>query len=316
MSTKYKLIDCGNKKKLEQFGDFKIIRPCPQAIWPTKLEKEWVSNVDVEFIRTGEERGVWYWNKDKYFYDAELQRHGETEKSKKTEIFNTKQFTIAGTNPSKIPVPKNWTITNETGLKWLVEPNEFGNIGVFVEHWEYINQVQKHLKLKSKILNLFTYSGSNCVELVQKGHLVTAVDSSKNAMNTYHENLMANKLEKDGQRLILEDCLKFMAREIRRESKYDCIMIDAPSFGRGTKGEVFKIEDDLTDLLIQAKTLVENDGYIVCTLHSPRFTPKILEILASQLFVGAVVTCEEILANCESGLAIPSGFLLQIALKG
>jgi 23S rRNA (cytosine1962-C5)-methyltransferase len=310
MSNKFRLVDCGDRKKLEYLGEIKVIRPCPQAIWPKKLDKEWETDIDVEFIRTGEERGVWHWNETKYFYDEELENAYYD--NKKEEKNNLRKFTKAGTNPSKIPVPKNWTIQNEKGLKWLIEPNEFGNVGVFVEHWSYLDEIQNKLKEKSNILNLFTYSGSNCVELVKKGHKVVAVDSSRNAMNTFTSNLDLNKISREGQKLVLEDCLKFMAREVRRGTKYDCIMIDAPSFGRGTKGEVFKIEDDFTKLLTTSGELLENDGFIVCTSHSPRYTPKILEILASQLFPNKKVTSTEIFVPSESGLGIPSGFLLII----
>lgn len=300
MSKKYKLIDCGGKRKLEVFGDIILIRPCPQALWEPKLTEEW-ENIDAEYIRTSEEKGKWVWNSNKYFYPTK--KKGE------------KKFTEAGDNPKNPIVPQNWEIEGPNGLKWIVEPNEFGNIGVFVEHWTYVNKVLDNLKQKSRILNLFTYSGSNCVYLAKHGHQVTAVDSSKNAMTVYNNNLVLNEVPKEGQRLILEDCIKFINREIRRSAKYNCIMIDAPSYGRGTKGEVFKIEDDLKELLENAKELVEKDGYIVCTLHSPRFTPKILEILARSIFENATdVKCQEILVKCESGFEIPSGFLLEIVI--
>jgi 23S rRNA (cytosine1962-C5)-methyltransferase len=269
---KYRLLDCGDYKKVEILGDFKVIRPCPQACWKPFNPKLW-ENPDIEFVRTGEEKGV----------------------------YNTL---------GKV-MPKNWIIENESGLKWNIEPNEFGNIGVFTEHWVYADSLVDFFEGK-KVLNLFTYSGSNCVNLVKAGFSVTAVDSSKVALSTYTRNLETNNLSRDGQRLILEDCYKFLAREERRDAKYDAIMIDAPSYGRGTKGEVFKIEDDIRKLLETSKSLLTQDGRLIVTLHSPRFTPKILEIMVGQIFNDKNVVCEEIMNKCESGVDLPSGFIIKV----
>jgi 23S rRNA (cytosine1962-C5)-methyltransferase len=277
MSIKYRLIDCGDKQKLEVFGDYTLIRPCPQAIWSKTKPELWDTTVDAEFVRTSEEKGVWNWNL-----------------------------------PSE-EIPKNWKVESKNGLKWIVEPNEFGNIGVFTEHWEYVESLEKMLPAKARILNLFTYSGSNCVYLVKKGFRVTAVDSSRSAMNTYTSNLELNKLTREGQKLILEDCYKFIQREVRREAIYDAVMIDAPTYGRGVKkGEVFKIEDDLINLLKTAKKLISDEGKIVLTLHSPRFTPAILQILVEQLFPDKKISVREILPVCESSVSLPSGFLVLI----
>lgn len=370
-SNSYSLLDCGDKEKLEKFGEYILIRPCPQAIWPKTTPELWTKNIDAKFVRTTEERGNWQWDQEIYFFDQELERAGYEDekkfapKSTKEEIYQQrkslrdqrnskftkhqryevkdsrvnmgksgklgggndlkidgsktvipfvakKAYTSAGSDPSKTPVPKSWTITSRNGLKWQIEPNEFGNVGVFTEHWEYAEDLGLEFEKKSNVLNLFTYSGSNCVSLVKKGHLVTAVDSSKSAMNCYTTNLELNGLPREGQRLVLEDCVKFMQREIRRGVKYGAIMIDAPSYGRGTKGEVFKIEDDLIELLNMAKELMNSKSHLIVTLHSPRFTPKILEILAKKMFPSFNVNSNEILPICKSGVEIPSGFLLKI----
>lgn len=267
----YKLLDCGDQKKVEIFGDYKLIRPCPQALWKKTKPELWL-NPDSEFERTGMEKGSW--------------------------------------NGKKLP--QNWEIMSSDGLKWKIEPNEFGNLGVFTEHWSYTEELKKILSPEGKTLNLFTYSGSNCVSLVKAGFQITAVDSSKNAMDTFSYNLEINNLSREGQRIILEDAYKFMAREQRRDAKYSSIMIDAPSYGRGTKGEVFKIEDDLIKLLESSKQILTPDGKIILTLHSPRFTPANLRILCGQIFPDKKVESAEILVNCESGIELPSGFLVKI----
>jgi 23S rRNA (cytosine1962-C5)-methyltransferase len=276
MIYEYQLIDCGDKQKLERIGQYTIIRPCPQAIWQKTNPDLWTQKIDAEFVRTGEEKGVWNWNipKDR--------------------------------------IPTKWQIKSKNGLIWNIEPNEFGNIGVFVEHWEYVEELTKEFNLDGKVLNLFTYFGSNSVRLVQKGFRVTACDSSKLAMTNYVANLDNNQLDKTGQKLILEDCYKFVQREVRRKAKYSSIMVDAPSYGKGTKNEVFKIEDDLVKLLLDCREILETDGKLVMTLHSPRFTPAILEILCKQIFPTKVVTCQEILVKCQSGLSLPSGFLVKM----
>ena len=111
----------------------------------------------------------------------------------------------------------------------------------------------------------------------------------------------------------MEDANKFVAREIRRNSQYDGIIMDAPSFGRGTKGEVFNIEDDLLKLLLSCRELLTKRGKMVYTLHSPRFTPAILENLTKSLFPNKTVKVEEILNPCKSGITLPSGFLVKIS---
>ena len=214
-------------------------------------------------------------------------------------------------NNSGSGLPREFELENQHGLKWSIEPNEYGNIGIFAEHWIYAPELVDFFKKDAKVLNLFTYSGSSCVDLAKSGCKITAVDSSHSAMDRYVKNLQLNNVSTDGQRLILEDAFKFIAREARRGQKYDALMIDAPSYGRGTKGEVFKIEEDLVDLLKTCFELLEPDGKMVITLHSPRFTPKILEIMLHSLFKKEV-SCVEIVQQCVSGGQLPSGFLVKI----
>ncbi len=272
---KYELLDCGNQKKVELFGKYKLIRPCPQALWEP-FNKELWENSDVEFVRDSSEKGVW-------------------------------------NRLSSEKLPAHWEIYSESGLKWKVEPNEFGNVGVFTEHWSYAPELVNSFDKNGKVLDLFSYSGSNAMNLIKSGFQVTAVDSSKNAMDTYTYNMQLNNLPRDNQRLILEDAYKFIAREMRRDAKYSAIIMDAPSYGRGTKGEIFKIEDDLVKLLHSCKELLEDNGKMVVTLHSPRFTPAILDILVKQIFSNRTVTVGEIIQKAESGVGLPSGFLVKVS---
>lgn len=268
----YRLLDCGDKEKVELFGSFKLIRPCPQALWPKTDPQVW-EYPDSVFIRTSEEKGYW-------------QHYRQ--------------------------MPHSWQVQSPDNLIWHIEPNEFGNVGVFTEHWLYTAELATWFQPKSKILNLFTYAGSNCILLAQRGFSITAVDSSRQAMTTYRTNLRNNNIATDGQRLILEDVLKFVAREVRRQKQYQAIMVDAPSYGRGTKGEIFRIEDHLVDLLQHCKQLMAPEAKLVLTLHSPRFTPMILQILCQQIFTGKTVETQELVPRCASGVGLPSGFLVKV----
>lgn len=283
--NQYKLIDCGNQKKLEQCGEYKIIRPCPQAIWEPLDPSLWI-DVDSEFVRIEGEKGKW-------------KAMSNPQNLKKKNLGSG--------------LPQSWVVSSPDGLEWRVEPNDFGNIGVFTEHWTYAPSLSEWFDKSGSILNIFTYSGSNCVSLVRDGFRVTAVDSSKSAMDTYVYNLGQNKLSREGQKLVLEDALKFMSREVRRGSLYSAVMIDAPSFGRGTKGEVFKIEDDLVSLLKTAQSLMKPDAKLLVTLHSPRFTPMILKNTIQQLFPLKKVEVEEILQQCVTNITLPSGLIVRIS---
>ncbi len=281
----YRLLDCGNQKKVEMLGDYKVIRPCPQAMWDIADPKYW-ENAHSEFITGTGENG--YWKNLMPEPDVKRKRAGQG-------------------------IPDDWEIESSDGIKWVIEPNEYGNIGVFTEHWMYGPKLSNNFKKNGKILNVFTYSGSSCVSLAKQGYKITAVDSSKAAMDRYTANLDNNDISREGQRFILEDAIKFINREVRREAKYDGIMIDAPSYGRGTKGEVFKIEDDLIQLLRAGGDLLAKDGTMVVTLHSPRFTPAILKIMMQKMFPTRTVETSEIVQECESGVGLPSGFLVMIS---
>jgi len=284
-TDKYQLIDCGDGFKLEQFGEFRLKRPCPQAVWKPFQPELW-NNIDAEFERTNGEKGKWV------------------------------QF------PGGKKLPQTWHVQSPHGLTWLIEPNDFGNLGVFTEHWVYAPDLPHFFAGQDgesaefyqhfSILNVFTYSGSNCVNLAQRGFPITAVDSSKTAMTHYTTNLELNQVDRKGQRLVLEDALKFMKREARREKKYAGIMIDAPSYGRGTKGEIFSIEEHLRELVTTAQDILADNGKMILTLHSPRFTPAILNTFLTQMFPKKTVSVQEIINQCQSGAGLPSGFLARI----
>ena len=269
----YQLLDCGDKLKLEKFGSVILQRPCTQAIWRRKNLDIWKNNQpDGIFLREKSELGNWTWSNSK------IQNH---------------KFI-------------------QNNLIWEIEPNNFGNLGIFVEHWNYSSQLLELFQKDKQVLNLFSYSGSSILQLAKNNYKITSVDSSKSSFELYTRNFENNLIERQGHRLILEDCYKFVAREIRRNAKYSSILVDCPSYGRGTKGELFKIEDDISKLLYNLRELLDKDGVLFLTLHSPRFTPKILEIFVQSIFVDKKVEVSEILVEALSRTQLPSGLLVKV----
>ncbi len=281
--TGYKLIDTGNGRKLEQFGKYMLIRPISTAIWkPAKAE-------------------LW------------SQAHAEFYRPKAKDTGDWKML-----SPS--PLPKNWPLTHK-GLKYIIEPNHFGNVGLFAEHWIYqewmtkiiLNWQEQDKTRPIKILNLFSYSGSNSLNLVRLGCELTNVDSSRQSMALLTQNLMINGLA-GKTRLILEDVKKFLAKEIKRGSKYDGIMLDPPTFGRGPEGEIFKIETDINELIAMcAQLVIPNHSFMVMTCHTPGLLPSTLQNLFFSVFNQATQTAELVLSDIV-GRSLPAGVIAKINL--
>ena len=233
----YELIDFGHGKKLERFGDYTFIRPDSQALAKPVLQKEIWDNADGMFSSAiDEEKGNWKLSKK---------------------------------------VPKYWTI-NYGELKLRAIPTPFRHLGFFPEqsvHWEWCRNLIKSSELenKPKILNLFGYSGIASLDAALAGAAVTHVDASKKAINLAFENRNKNELEHLPIRFLVEDALNFVKREIRRNNKYDGIILDPPKYGRGPNGEKWKIEDNLLNLLeLIQKLLSPNAIFVVLTSYAIR----------------------------------------------
>ncbi|PCI76627.1 hypothetical protein COB21_04155 [Candidatus Aerophobetes bacterium] len=233
----YKLLDSGDKFKLEAFGRYKIIRPCGMALWPRRDEKMWdEKNVDAIFTREQDEG----WIKNK--------------------------------------LPRSWDIEIK-GIKARVKPTEFGHLGLFPEHLEHFDFFEKALggEKEIRVLNLFAYSGATSAFLAKKGCHVTHVDASKPMILWAKENTEINGLEDDAVRWITDDAIKFVEREGRRGNVYDAILLDPPTFGRGDKGQVFKIEESLDRLVSGCLELLsDRPCFFLFTNHTPGFTPLFL----------------------------------------
>ena len=271
----YELIDSGNGRKLERFGPYVIARPCAQAAWrPALTTAEWDQLAHAQFSREPENR----WS------------------------FKTK-------------LPDQWTIEVD-GVKFKISPTEFGHLGIFPEQrnsWSWIRDTVEKVKKQENrpinVLNLFAYSGGSTLAPAIAGADVCHLDASKGMVTWANDNAKLNQLEKAPIRWIVDDVNKFLKRELRRGKKYDGIILDPPTFGRGNKGEVFKIEEAIQELLDDCRQLLsDNPLFVVLSCHTPGFTPMVLRHLLEQTMPqGKIVEGEMLLQGKNEVFPIPSG---------
>ncbi len=219
----YELLDSGNGEKLERYGSFVLSRPDPQALWKKQAEAEW-GKADGVFVRAST-RASW---------------------------------------KMKTNVPESWQI-ELGGLQFVISPTAFKHTGVFPEqlgNWKWVgDKILSATKdgRKVSILNLFGYTGGATLAAAKAGAEVTHVDGSKSAIAWAKDNAKASGLEEKPIRWMLDDVRKFVAREINRGKKYDGIIMDPPVFGHGAKKELWKIEEDLPELLEMCKKILSSD---------------------------------------------------------
>jgi len=181
-------------------------------------------------------------------------------------------------------VPERWQVILE-GISMNVQLTDFGHVGIFPEQQICWRRLKEMAQVSHKVLNLFAYSGGSTLACAEVGAHVCHLDSSKGMVQWARENAELNGLERAPIRWIVEDAMKFLKREIKRGSLYDGIILDPPSFGRGSKGEVFKIERDIQQLLSLCKQCLQKDAaYMVFSCHTPGFTPTTLSHLLRDLF--------------------------------
>ena len=274
----YKLLDSGNFQKLEQVGSFIVVRPSPQAVWkPDQSLKDWMSQCDAHYERYSNGKGEW------------------KVKNKKIE--------------TPFPVQFN-------DIQMIMKLTSFGHLGVFVEQipqWLKIqNLIKKSLTKNSsfKMLNLFAYTGGATVSALKAGAEVTHLDASKTSVAWAKENAEKSGLAAKPVRWIVDDVQKFVQKEVRRGSKYDGIILDPPSFGRGAKNEVWKIEEHLIPLLDDLKQLISDEfSFIQLSSHSQGYTPLALKNLLSQVCenLKGEYIAEEMIVTDQSDKALPSG---------
>ena len=277
----YEVIDCSKGEKLERWGDYLLVRPDPQVIWDTpKKEKGW-RKMNGHYHRSSKGGGEW-------------------------EFFQ---------------LPKEWTIEYSLPinkkLTFHLKPFSFKHTGLFPEqaaNWNWFSQLIADAVSKGrqvKVLNLFAYTGGATLAAAAAGASVTHVDASKGMVTWAKENAISSGLKDAPIRWLVDDCVKFVEREIRRGNHYDAIIMDPPSYGRGPKGEIWKIEESV-DPLIQlcSQILTDNPLFFLINSYTTGLQPAVLSYMISTVLgtANGTVTASEIgLPVSSNGLVLPCG---------
>lgn len=268
----YEIIDAGNGEKYERWGDVTLLRPDPQAIWPMKEPK----NVDAKYHRSSSGGGHWEYNKQ---------------------------------------LRDSWTI-NYRDLRFIVRPTGFKHTGLFPEqavNWDWMTERVHSFRPRRQFsaLNLFAYTGGATCALAAAGARVVHVDAAKGMVAWAKDNLAASNLADKPVRFIVDDVLKFVLREQRRGNMYDGILMDPPSYGRGPSGEMWKIEDNLYELVSECvKILSPEANFFLINSYTTGLAPSVVKnvlnvALASR---GGFVTSDEVgLPITRGGLVLPCG---------
>lgn len=250
----YALIDSGDGRKLERYGRYRIIRPEPQALWHPLLDSSQWQKADAEFTGDMDEEGTGRWR-------------------------------FCGT-----PLAETWPLEWD-GMGYLGRFTSFRHVGVFPEqaaHWHFMQETIKTAARDVKLLNLFGYTGVASLVAARAGAHVTHVDASKKAIGWARENQKRAALTERPIRWICDDALKFCQREVRRGNRYEAILLDPPKYGRGPRGEVWQLFEDLPTLLDLARNLLARDHpvFVILTAYTIRASFLALHEVMRERFSG------------------------------
>ena len=275
----YEVIDTSSGEKLERWGDYILLRPDPQVIWNTKREHPLYKKLNGHYHRSTKGGGEW-------------------------EFFD---------------LPTEWSI-NYKDLTFNLKPFSFKHTGLFPEqatNWDWFSSIIKREKARNqereiKVLNLFAYTGGATLAAAKAGVHVTHVDASKGMVTWAKENAISSGLKDAPIRWLVDDCVKFVEREIRRGNKYDAIIMDPPSYGRGPKGETWKIEEAVFPLInICADILKSEPLFFLINSYTTGLQPAVLSYMLNTVLVerfGGKVEADEIgLPVSSNGLILPCG---------
>lgn len=270
----YEILDMADGEKLERWGDVILVRPDPQIIWKDKnFPNKW-KKINARYNRSKTGGGSWEYTSN---------------------------------------LPKAWQIKYKN-LVFNIKPMGFKHTGLFPEqavNWDWMIEKIKKEKREIKVLNLFAYTGGATVACLSAGASVCHVDSSKGMTAWAKENVISSGLEKANVRYIVDDVIKFVNREIRREHKYDAIIMDPPSYGRGTNGEIWKFEENIDELIkLCSKVLSDNPLFFLVNSYTTGISSTVIEnILKTNLKIkNGKYSCGEIgLPMTNSDLILPCG---------
>ncbi len=275
----YELIDSSSGERLERWGNITLIRPDPQVIWKTPKKNPAWKKADARYSRSNKGGGHW----DVY-----------------------KNF------------PEEWSISYKD-LKFKIKPMGFKHTGLFPEqavNWDYLREVIRKAQAEGreeiKVLNLFAYTGGATIAALSENASVVHVDASKGMVAYAKENAVLSGFADRHVRWIVDDCVKFVQREIRRGNKYDIIIMDPPSYGRGTGGEIWKLEDSVYEFVLLASQVLSDEPLMVLiNSYTTGLSPSVMKYILGSIVTprfGGEVSCDEIgLMTTETGLHLPCG---------
>lgn len=270
----YEVLDTSSGEKLERWGDYILVRPDPQVIWNTPHDHAGWSHKNGHYHRSAKGGGEWE------FFDF----------------------------------PQEWTI-HYRELTFHLKPFSFKHTGLFPEqavNWNWFSRMIREAHRPVKVLNLFAYTGGATVSAAAAGASVTHVDASKGMVTWAKENAVSSGLGDAPIRWLVDDCVKFVEREIRRGNKYDGIIMDPPSYGRGPKGEIWKIEESIFPFIELCSKLLSDEAlFLLINSYTTGLQPAVLSYMLNTVLtrrLGGQVEAEEIgLPVTESGLVLPCG---------
>ena len=270
----YDLLDCGSGEKLERWGKYILVRPDPQAIWDTPRTLSGWNRPHARYARSSTGGGQW----------------------------------------AKKEVPERWTVGYK-GLTFNIKPMNFKHTGLFPEqaaNWDFCMDAIRNAGRPISVLNLFAYTGGATVACAAAGASVCHVDAAKGMVAWAKENAQSSGVADKPIRWIVDDCAKFVEREIRRGRTYDAVIMDPPSYGRGPSGEIWKLEENLWPF-VELVTQVLSDKPLFFLINSyttglaPSVLTYILETLVSKKYGGHTESQELGLPVTHTGLALPCG---------
>jgi len=275
----YEVIDTSSGEKLERWGKYILLRPDPQVIWNTDKKNSLYKKLNGHYHRSSKGGGEW-------------------------EFFD---------------LPNEWQISYGN-LKFNLKPFSFKHTGLFPEqaaNWDWFSSIikgalEKEPEREIKVLNLFAYTGGATVAAASAGAHVTHVDASKGMVQWAKENAISSGLSDAPIRWLVDDCVKFVEREIRRGNKYDAIIMDPPSYGRGPKGEIWKIEESIFPFIeLTTQILTDKPLFFLVNSYTTGLQPAVLSYMINTAVVakfGGRVEADEIgLPVTDNGLVLPCG---------
>lgn len=269
----YKIIATGGGEKLERWKDVYLLRPDPQAIWKPSFDLSKFDKLHARYIRSETGGGHWEYLR---------------------------------------PMPESWVV-GWRDLKFRVKPMGFKHTGLFPEqaaNWAAMTDIIRQAGRPVNVLNLFAYTGGATVACLAAGASVCHVDAAKNMVERAKENVALSGLGYEKSRFIVDDCKKFVNREIRRGRKYDAVILDPPSYGRGAGGEVWKIEDDLFDFVsLCAGVLSDNPLFVLINSYTTGLQPAVLNNILKLTMknFGGEIESYEVCLDTDEGIVLPCG---------